>query len=179
MVPMTEYLVGRVDELDSLERLLDELDRGSPGAIEVAGEPGIGKTRLLRELAARAEGRGHRVLGGSATEFEHDLPFSVFVDALDEYLCGLDPEALAVLDDQVCAELAHIFPSLWALAKGREVALQHERYRSHRATRELLGRLAESRPLVLVLDDVQTAKTLAGVLSFIVAPVNGYYFGVK
>jgi DNA-binding NarL/FixJ family response regulator/tetratricopeptide (TPR) repeat protein len=159
MVLMSEDLVGRVDELYSLERLLDELDRGGPGAIEVAGEPGIGKTRLLRELAARAEGRGHRVLGGSATEFEHDLPFSVFVDALDEYLRGLDPEAFAVLDDQVCAELAHIFPSLWALAKGREVALQHERYRSHRATRELLGRLAESRPLVLVLDDVQWADS--------------------
>jgi len=152
-------LVGRADELDSLERLLDELDQGSPGALEVAGEPGIGKTRLLRELAARAEVRGHLVLGGSASELEHDLPFSVFVDALDEYLRGLDPERLAVLDDQVRAELAHVFPSQWALAGGREVALQHERHRSHRAVRELLERLAESTPLVLVLDDVQWADS--------------------
>jgi DNA-binding CsgD family transcriptional regulator len=153
----SEHLVGRADELDLLERLLDDLDRGGPGAVEVAGEPGIGKTRLLRELAARAEVRGHLVLGGSGSEFEHDLPFSVFVDALDEYLRGLDPEWLAALDDHVRAELAHIFPSLWALAGGREVALQHERYRSHRAIRELLERLAEPRPVVLVLDDVQWA----------------------
>ncbi|HJS27952.1 MAG TPA: AAA family ATPase [Actinomycetota bacterium] len=159
MTTPIEPLVGRADELDLLERLLDDLDRGGPGAVEVAGEPGIGKTRLLRELAARAEVRGHLVLEGSGSEFEHDLPFSVFVDALDEYIRGLDPEGLAALDDHVRAELAHIFPSLWALADGREVALQHERYRSHRAIRELLERLAEPRPVLLVLDDVQWADS--------------------
>jgi len=159
MVLVTGHIVGRTYELESLERLLEELDRGSPGAIEVTGEPGIGKTRLLRELAARAEVRGHLVLAGSASELEHDLPFSVFVDALDEYLRGLDPERLAALDDQVRAELAHVFPSLWALADDPQVALQHERYRSHRAVRELLERLAGPRPLVLVLDDVQWADS--------------------
>src|SRR5436190_5143785 len=92
------HFVGRADELGSLERILDELDRGCPGAIEVAGEPGIGKTRLLRELAARAGARGHLVLSGAASEFENDLPFSVFVDALDEYVAGLKPGRLAVLD---------------------------------------------------------------------------------
>ena len=108
--------MGRAGELGSLERILDELDRGCPGAIEVAGEPGIGKTRLLRELAARAGARGHLVLSGAASEFEHDLPFSVFVDALDEYVAGLEPDRLAVLDGAVQAELAHVFPSLSALA---------------------------------------------------------------
>src|SRR5262252_8431869 len=83
---ITGHFVGRADELASLERILDELDRGCPGAIEVAGEPGIGKTRLLREVAARAGARGHLVLSGAASEFENDLPFSVFVDALDEYI---------------------------------------------------------------------------------------------
>ncbi|HET7929225.1 MAG TPA: AAA family ATPase, partial [Actinomycetota bacterium] len=163
MVPIRERiderLVGRAEELDALEHLLDELDRGNPAAIEVTGEPGIGKTRLLRELAARAEARGHLVLGGSASELERDLPFSVFVDALDEYLRGLDPERFAALDGQVRAELAHVFPSLWALAGDREVAPQHERYRSHRAVRDLLERLAGARPLVLVLDDVQWADS--------------------
>jgi len=154
---LIEHLVGRDDELGSLERPLDELDRGRPGAIELAGEPGIGKTRLLDELAARAEARGHLVLSGSASELEHDLLFSVFVDALDEYVAGLAPERLAVLDDRVEAELAHVFPSLSGLAGGHELALQHERHRSHRAVRELLERLAAPTPLVLVLDDVHWA----------------------
>ena len=157
MAMLAEHLVGRADELGSLQRLLDELDRGRPGVIELAGEPGIGKTRLLRELAARAEARGHLVLAGSASEFEQDLPFSVFIDALDDYVAGLEPEQLAMLDGAVQAELAHVFPSLSALALGREVALQSERYRSHRAVRQLLERLAAPTPLMLVLDDVHWA----------------------
>ena len=157
MVLIHERFVGRSGELESLERLLDELDRGAPRAVEVTGEPGIGKTRLLREVAGRAEARSHLVLGGSASELESDLPFSVFVGALDEYVRGLDPELLDALDDQVKAELAHVFPCLWALGEGREVSLQNERYRSHRAVRELLELLAGPRPMVLVLDDVQWA----------------------
>ena len=148
---LTGHFVGRADELGSLEPILDELDRGCPGAIEVAGEPGIGKTRLLRELAARAGARGHLVLAGAASEFERDLPFSVFVDALDEYVAGLEPGRLAALDDAVQAELAQVFPSLSALAGGQQVSPQHERYHSHRAVRALLEHLAQTLPLVLVL----------------------------
>src|SRR5215468_9899058 len=156
---LTGHFVGRADELGSLERILDELERGCPGAIEVAGEPGIGKTRLLRELAVRAGARGHLVLSGAASEFEQDLPFSVFVDALDEYVAGLEPHRLAVLDDAVQAELAHVFPSLSALAGGQQVSPQHERYRSHRAVRALLEHLARTLPLVLVLDDFHWADS--------------------
>jgi ATP/maltotriose-dependent transcriptional regulator MalT len=152
-------LVGRAEELGSLEDALDGLKRGSFGAIELLGEPGIGKTRLLAELAARAEQRGHLVLSGWAADLEQDLPFSVFVDALDEYVEGLEAGWLAALDDDVQAELAHVFPSLSALASGRAVALQHERYRCHRAVRELLDRLAESKPLVLLLDDLHWADS--------------------
>jgi ATP/maltotriose-dependent transcriptional regulator MalT len=151
------HLVGRADELGSIDEVLAELGRGRPGAIEVAGEPGIGKTRLLRELAARAEASGQLVLAGSASELERNLPFSVFVDALDDYVAGVEPATLAALADDVQAELAHVFPALSALAAGREVAPQHERYRSHRAVRELLARLAAARPLVLILDDFHWA----------------------
>jgi ATP/maltotriose-dependent transcriptional regulator MalT len=156
---LTGHFVGRADELGSLERILDELDRDCPGAIEVAGEPGIGKTRLLREVAVRAEARGHLVLSGAASEFENDLPFSVFVDALDEYVAGLEPDRIAVLDYTVQAELAHVFPSLSALAGGQQVSPQHERYRTHRAVRALLEHLAQPLPLVLVLDDFHWADS--------------------
>ncbi len=152
-------LVGRADALDSLKQLLDELERGPPAAIELVGEAGIGKTRVLAELASRAELRGHLVLSGSASELERELPFSVFVHALDEYVESLDSNLSATLDDDVQAELAHVLPSLSALADGRAVAPQHERYRSHRAVRALLERLAQTRPLVLVLDDFHWADS--------------------
>jgi DNA-binding NarL/FixJ family response regulator len=155
----TEHLVGRAEEIRSLDRVLDELDQGNAAAIQLVGEPGIGKTRLLAELAVRADARRQLVLSGSASELERDLPFSVFVDALDEYLRGLERDRLAVLDDDVRTELAHVFPSLTVLATERDVALQHERYRSHRAVRELLEHLAWTQPLVLVLDDLHWADS--------------------
>lgn len=150
-------LVGRADQLGLIDEALEELAKGPAVAIELVGEPGIGKTRLLSELATRAEQRGHLVLAGSASELERELPFAVFVNALDEYLESLDVEVFSSMDDNVQAELGHVLPSLAALARGRVVALQHERYRSHRALRELLELLARTRPLVLILDDVHWA----------------------
>ena len=49
---LAKHLVGRIDELASREEVLGELHRGCSGAIELVGESGIGRTRLLRELAA-------------------------------------------------------------------------------------------------------------------------------
>ena len=151
---VVEHFIGRAAELGSFDRFIEQLELGRPVAIELVGEPGIGKTRLLAELAARADERGHLVLSGSASELEQDLPFWVFVDALDEYLQTLEPWRLDDLEDGVRAELATVFPSLSSLAAGREVAPQHERYRSHRAVRALLELLASSQPLVLMLDDL-------------------------
>ncbi len=121
------------------------------------GEPGIGKTRLLAELAVRADARGCTVLTGSASELDRDLPFWVFVDALDEYVAGLDPQLVASLRDDVRVELAQVLPSLADHAADGGPVLQDERYRAHRAVRELLERLAVRRPLVLTLDDVHWA----------------------
>jgi DNA-binding NarL/FixJ family response regulator len=154
---VAERLVGRAAELGSFEHVLDEIERGRGAAVELVGEPGIGKTRLLTELAALADARGHLVLGGSASELESDLPFGVFVDALDEYVQGLEPGRLSSLDDDVRSELARVLPSLPAVVRESDMPLQHERYRAHRAVRVLLEQLASTRPLVLALDDLHWA----------------------
>jgi hypothetical protein len=90
---LANHLVGRAEELGSIDRVLSELAQGRAITVELVGECGIGKTRLLGELAARAEQRGDLVPSGSASELERTLPFSVFVDALDEYVEGLDQGA--------------------------------------------------------------------------------------
>jgi ATP/maltotriose-dependent transcriptional regulator MalT len=157
LAKVLEHLVGRAAELGSLDRALAGLETGEPSALALFGEPGIGKTRLLWELAARGDERGWVVLSGSASELELDLPFWVFVDALDEYVAGLDPRRLASVEDDVRAELGRILPSLSDVAGAGEAALQDERYRAHRAVRELLERLAATKPLVLLLDDLHWA----------------------
>ena len=98
------------------------LTRGEWKAVELVGEPGIGKTRLLAELATRASHRDQLVLSGSASELERDLPFWVFVNALDDYVRGLDPRLLDLLDLDVRAELGNVFPSLSRLADQDDAA---------------------------------------------------------
>jgi ATP/maltotriose-dependent transcriptional regulator MalT len=154
---MAEDLVGRAETCGVFDDLLVVLGRGRSAALALVGEPGIGKTRLLAELAARADARGHLVLGGSASELERDLPFWVFVDALDEYVQGLPARRLDELDDDVRRELAHVFPSLARFEAAGGGVSQHERYRTHGAVRELLERLTSTTPLVLVLDDLHWA----------------------
>jgi ATP/maltotriose-dependent transcriptional regulator MalT len=145
--------VGRQAELDRLEGALDSLDGGSLACLTIEGEPGIGKTRLLTELRERAERRGHLVLGGSAAEFERDLPFGVWVDALDAYVAAQDPYAGDEWDPALLGELAGVLPSLHDDGAA-DAALADERYRAHRAVRGLLEQLAQLAPLVVVLDDL-------------------------
>ena len=147
-------IVGRDTELTHLEQALDALDGGSPACLTVEGEPGIGKTRLLGELRARADARGHIVLSGAAAEFESDLPFSVFVDAMDAYVASQELSEHGALDPDLERELGRILPSLRD-SGGGAAALADERYHAHRAVRTLLTLIADTQPLVLVLDDLQ------------------------
>ncbi|HEV2786320.1 MAG TPA: AAA family ATPase, partial [Solirubrobacteraceae bacterium] len=148
----SDQLVGRAAELQVLDRAVAGLVDGVAGALSIVGAPGIGKSRLLAELAGRADEAGYIVLVGAASELERDLPFGVFVNALDEYLESLEARRLERLDEDVRVELARLFPSLSNLGTPGIEALQDERYRVHRAVRILLETLA-TKPLVLVLDD--------------------------
>ena len=157
MSVLASHFVGRRPELSLLDAALDELDARHAGAVEIVGAAGIGKTRLLAELAARADARGHIVLRGAGADLQRDLPFWVFVDALDEYLAGVEPRRLGNLDEEVRFELAQIFPSLSELGRGGAAGALHERYRTNRAVRELLERVAATKPLMLILDDFHWA----------------------
>ena len=159
MATVAEQLVGRVEEVDALNRAVSGLAESGASSLAILGEPGIGKTRLIAELGTVADDAGQIVLSGSASELEVDLPFWVFVDALDEYVAALEPRRLESIDEAVRAELARVLPSLSEYAQPGEVAIQDERYRAHRASRELLERLAATKPLVLILDDVHWADS--------------------
>lgn len=151
-------LVGRRGELGAIDEILAVLgDEGAGGVLSVAGEPGIGKTRLLDELRSRARRRGCLVLAGRAAEFEGELPFGVLVDAMDDHLAALDPKRLVALAGRAAALLAVAFPAFEPMAAGSPAVLTEERFRTHRAVRSLLSALAEAQPLVLVLDDLHWA----------------------
>jgi ATP/maltotriose-dependent transcriptional regulator MalT len=148
--------VGREQELAVVDRVLKGLGAGRYCFLEVRGEAGIGKTELLTVVAQRAEAQRYLVLAGRATEFERHVPFGLLVDALDDHLATMDLKDLN-LGGWVWPELARVFPSLADSRSQPQGGLQEERYRTHRAVRALLSRLARQRPLVLIVDDVHWA----------------------
>lgn len=157
-------LVGRMAETQLLAKMLDNLDRDHGSVLQVAGEPGIGKSRLLSELTEAAQARGHLVLAGRAAEFEAELPFGVIGEALDDCLADLGTARLNALAGDRAAELTIVLPAFDRVASPRPPEVQQERYRAYRAVRSLLSALAVDVPLVLVLDDVHWADPGSGEL---------------
>ena len=150
-------IVGRDAELERIVGGLDGLRSGT--VVSVEGEPGIGKSRLLAEVAAAADQRRFLVLEGRASEGETEVPFAPFLDALDDYLASVNPRMIKPADADGRNELARIFPSLAELGDRGAAAVQEERYRSHTASAALLEGLAATRPLLLVIDDLHWADS--------------------
>jgi DNA-binding CsgD family transcriptional regulator/tetratricopeptide (TPR) repeat protein len=153
--------VGREGELERLSRALDRARAGRPSLVFVAGEAGIGKTRLVTEFASRAGEDGARVLiGGSTQVGDTGLPYAPIVAALRPLLRSLPPERLDELVGAGRADLAHLVPDLAPAGRratdGRLGSAAYQA-RLFEVLLELLRRLASDGPLVLVLEDVHWA----------------------
>ena len=86
-------LVGRAREVNSLTEALDRAGRGEPGAVLVAGDAGVGKTRLLGELISRAATRGATVLVGHCLDVGSvGLPYLPFTEALGPLITTSVPD---------------------------------------------------------------------------------------
>jgi len=139
--------VGREGELGRLDRVLVQLGHGGPAVVDVTGEAGIGKSRLVAELGARARARGLTVLRGRAAEYEQHSPFRPFADALAD----LDPQA-----ERRFPALAELPPILRGASAPPAGPNAFDRFGLYQATAAVLGRLGGA-GLVMTLDDVHWA----------------------
>jgi DNA-binding CsgD family transcriptional regulator/tetratricopeptide (TPR) repeat protein len=100
-------LVGRKDELLVLLEALRDAEDGTPACVAVVGEAGIGKTRLLDELVARA-GPAALVLRGAAVASEQQVPFALMIDAVAPRLTQAEShpsyDTVQALLDELAAE---------------------------------------------------------------------------
>ncbi|WP_200302474.1 BTAD domain-containing putative transcriptional regulator [Streptomyces adelaidensis] len=149
-------LVGRAAELTVLDGAIEDALAGAPGVVEVVGEPGIGKTRLLGELGERARQRGFVSLAGRSAEFDR-APYGAFVDALDDHLGTVDFRRLRHDGSPpgAFALLSTVFPALSDRFPTGPDPVTVERYWFHRAVRTLLETLSADGGLVISLDDLQ------------------------
>jgi DNA-binding CsgD family transcriptional regulator/tetratricopeptide (TPR) repeat protein len=140
-------LVGRTDELAALEALLHRAASGSGGAVLVAGEAGIGKSRLIAELETRARGAGALALAGECVELaEGELAFAPIVAALRPAFEGVD--SVSWLQPPLRSALTALWPALGAPERstGREQLFE--------AVYQVLARLAQRQLVVLIIEDV-------------------------
>ena len=152
--------VGRARELEALTSDLEQALRGRGGACLVAGEPGIGKTRLADEVIGRARERGARVLVGRCWEAGGAPAYWPWVQALRAYVREADPDDLHSQLGSNAALLATILPELremLSLAAPPALDSEGSRFRLLEAVAAFLGTIAASRPLALFLDDLHAA----------------------
>jgi DNA-binding CsgD family transcriptional regulator len=150
-----KQFVGRRQELAAIDATLDGLRGARARWLVISGEPGIGKTRLLGQLAERAAERRCAVFVGRGAELELEMPFGIWVDALDDHVATLGERKLEALIGERVAELARVLPSAGTGASAG--GLHDERFHAYRAVRALLQRMAMGHPVVLMLDDVHWA----------------------
>ena len=161
--------VGREPELEALRRGFEHVRAGGALMMLVRGESGVGKTALVRrfwDALPQADAKAV-VLAGRCYERE-SVPYKAFdgvIDALASYMKKLPKVEAAALLPRQTALLAQVFPVLRRVEPiAQAPRLAHEildpqelRTRVFAGLRELLARLADRQPVVVIIDDLQWA----------------------
>jgi DNA-binding SARP family transcriptional activator len=153
-------VVGRQAELARLRQALEDAGGGSGRAVIVLGEAGIGKTRLLEELAAATTQRGGRLIVSRCYETEQILPFGPWVEALRTALDEPGRAALDGLDPLSRAELVRLLPEL-AEPGRKPPGPADDHLRLFGAVARVIEALAATGPVVLVLEDLHWADEMS------------------
>ncbi|HWX09902.1 MAG TPA: AAA family ATPase [Gaiellaceae bacterium] len=154
--------VGRAAELETLRALMPSAEDEGRRVVLLAGEPGSGKSRLVREFAGDAARDGALVLYG-ACDAAVRTPYGPFVEALDQLARTADPEELRAALGTGGGELTRLLPDLpvriGELPPPAAADPDTERHRLHTAVTDLLTGITRTRPALLVLEDVHWADT--------------------
>lgn len=152
--------VGREPELERLTAAWRLAAQGERRLALIAGEPGIGKTRLAAQLAATAEAAERPLLYGR-TEQESLAPYGAFAEALQHHVAHAPTQDLEALGRDDGPELARLLPELRRrlpdLPLSDEAESESRRFRLFEAVARLLGSLGEDGPALLILDDLHWA----------------------
>ena len=157
----TTPFVGRSNEYGLLTGLIARLTAGAGHTVLIEGEPGIGKSRLMREVARYAGALGLPTLATNCYEIERAMPYQPVIDLVTRALDQAPAAALRNLAPVSLAELAALvpevgerFPGLPQLSNDFPEARQA---RLSRAVGQLLEAARGVRPSILMVDDIQWA----------------------
>ena len=159
--PSEDVFVGRADQLAAIEKALARSEDTSGGFVLVAGEPGIGKTRLVQEAVRAAAARGWVGAWGRCEEGDGAPPFWPWIQVIRALLQHPDTDAVRAALRTHGAQLAQLVPEVASvageLAAPPPLDPARARYRFFEAVGGFIEDLAAQGPLALVLDDLQWA----------------------
>jgi DNA-binding CsgD family transcriptional regulator/tetratricopeptide (TPR) repeat protein len=150
-------LIGRVDELGRMVESIDAARRGHGTALLIAGEAGVGKTRLVASLVDRAEATGLRVLSGGCIDVgDGAVPYAPFVEALRGLVRRLGASERDAIIGPARAELARLVPDLGPVTEsaGSALDLGSAQGRLFELLLAVLERLAATTPVLIVIEDL-------------------------
>ena len=156
---VSPVLIGRSGELATSGLAIDAALAAHPVHLLISGEAGVGKSRLVGELARSAADRGMRVLRGACANLgDGGMPYGPIVEALRGLTRDLEPETLAAVVGPSGLDLARLVPAL-APTTAADATTQQEwlQARLFEALLGLFQRLAASAPLLLVIEDLHWA----------------------
>ncbi len=164
--------VGRIEEIARLRAALEQARSGSPAGVVVAGEAGVGKTRLIGELRRQARDIGVLTLAGGCLDVgEGVVPFAPMVEALRPLTALLERAELERVVGGARAELARLMPEL---AVADELAGALPPGRLFELLLGALHRLAETRAVLLLVEDVHWADcSTRDMLGFLIRNLRG------
>jgi predicted ATPase len=154
-------LLGRDSQLDALRQVAAGVATGRGQAVLVAGEAGIGKSRLVRELAAELAQDGWVILQGNCFERDRALPYGPVAELLRNTLDNPPSPAVLAQLGQRALDLARVLPELTrALPADLEPARtdpEQDRWRLFQVAGQVLGDAASQAPAMLIVEDVHWA----------------------
>jgi DNA-binding CsgD family transcriptional regulator/tetratricopeptide (TPR) repeat protein len=150
-------LIGRDDQLDALRRAAAGVAAGSGQTVLVAGEAGIGKSRLVREFAERLGRDGWVVQRGTCFERDRLLPYAPLLDVLRALLTTLPPAQVERCLAPALPDLARLLPELGHRPPRQAGDPEQEKRRIFSALAGAFSCLAAGQPLLLVVEDLHWA----------------------
>ena len=168
----TPPFVGRNNEYGLLIGLIARLTTGAGYTVLIEGEPGIGKSRLLREVARYAHAQDLPTLATKCYEIERAMPYQPVIDLITRALDRVSDAALRAMSPVSLAELAALVPEVSErvpdLPQLSNDFPEARQARLSRAVDQIIEASRGGRPAVFIVDDIQWADDAsAQVLHFL------------